>query len=465
MDSILQGGQVDNNGPPGGDQPSSSDESDGWSSDDENFAYLVATGIVPGAESLLENGRRRGPRRQNKNRDFDGALRRLNRDYFDESPLYSSQDFLRRFRMSKELFDRIFSVLDGHGIFRRRRDALGRPGIAPRVRMVAALRMLAYGCAADSVDEYLHLSEDAALASLKAFCADLIAAFPEYLRAPSEADLERIMKINASRGFPGCVGSIDCQHWSWQNCPVAWAGQFQGKEKTPTIVLEAIADGDLHIWHMFFGSPGSLNDINILDRSPTIADIIGGKFPPSIEYTVNGKVRTLPYYLADGIYPDWAIFAKTIREGQSEAERAYASAQEAMRKDVERAFGVLLARFHILKRPARLWSRRDISNVMKACVVLHNMIVEERRDSYCGSMSALQFTAEAQEMFAPGTAFVWETMEATEQLHGGALPDGMWASMTASREGRITSPVDHHSLKLDLIAHVWEHRGRTQSDT
>jgi hypothetical protein len=39
-----------------------------------------------------------------------------------------------------------------------------------------------------------------------------------------------------------------------------------GKEGAATVVLEAIATHDLWIWHAFFGLPGTLNDINIIDR-------------------------------------------------------------------------------------------------------------------------------------------------------------------------------------------------------
>tara|TARA_R110002050_G_scaffold32219_1_gene83027 strand:- start:2249 stop:2383 length:135 start_codon:yes stop_codon:yes gene_type:complete len=40
----------------------------------------------------------------------------------------------------------------------------------------------------------------------------------------------------------------------WKNCPVAWAGQFEGKEGQPTVVLEAVADHNTWIWHSFFGN-------------------------------------------------------------------------------------------------------------------------------------------------------------------------------------------------------------------
>ena len=48
------------------------------------------------------------------------------------------------------------------------------------------------------------------------------------------------------------------------------------------------------------------------------------------------------YYLADGIYPPWDTFVKTIPSPVGNKKKHFYQAQEAVRKDVERAFGVLL---------------------------------------------------------------------------------------------------------------------------
>ncbi|KAK1670499.1 hypothetical protein QYE76_058658 [Lolium multiflorum] len=54
-----------------------------------------------------------------------------------------------------------------------------------------------------------------------------------------------------------------------------------------------------------------------------------------LSYEVNGNEYDKPYYLGDGIYPDWATMVKTIRNPNSEKTRRYAKMQEACRKDVD----------------------------------------------------------------------------------------------------------------------------------
>jgi hypothetical protein len=83
---------------------------------------------------------------------------------------------------------------------------------------------------------------------------------------PSDAEKVEAMHYK-NHGVHGMIGSLDCSHFVWGNCPVSHHGQFQGKEGRPTIVVEAMADYNLYAWHAVFGYCGTLNDLSIWDSS------------------------------------------------------------------------------------------------------------------------------------------------------------------------------------------------------
>ena len=103
---------------------------------------------------------------------------------------------------------------------------------------------------------------------------------------------------------------------------------------------------------------------------------------PNYEYVVNGHEYKIGYYLSDRIYPKWATFVKTIPLPHGHKKKLFAERRESVRKDVERAFSVLQARFVIHCGPARLLNEEEIGVIMRVCVILHNMIVDDKQDNY-----------------------------------------------------------------------------------
>jgi len=90
------------------------------------------------------------------------------------------------------------------------------------------MRILAYGLPADAVDEYVCIGDSTARQALNHFCQAVIEVFGEqYLRAPNEADVARLLQEGQNRGFPGMLGSIDCMHWEWGIAPQC--GRFSSR--------------------------------------------------------------------------------------------------------------------------------------------------------------------------------------------------------------------------------------------
>jgi len=282
--------------------------------------------------------------------------------------------------MRRELFLRIVDeVTAKNTFFKQRRNAAGQLGFSALHKCTVAVKMLAYGGPADELDDHLKMGESTVLETLKEFVMTVIEVFgKEFLRPPRSEEIEHILSINLARGFPGMIGSIDCMHWEWSNCPTGWQGMYRGHKGKATLILEAVATEDLRIWHAYFGLPGSHNDINVLHRSNVFDDLANGR-APSVEFHVNDNIYSLGYYLADGIYPDWATLVKSIPLPVSNKQKVFSEQQESCRKDMERAFGVLQAKWKILHRPARLWNQKVLNSIMRACVILHNMVVEDER--------------------------------------------------------------------------------------
>ena len=96
---------------------------------------------------------------------------RLWDDYFSETPTYPENFFRWRFRMKKSLFMHIVDRLSNKvQYFREKKDCLRRISLSPLQKCIAAIHVLAYGYAADTVDEYLRLGETTTRFMCRKFC-------------------------------------------------------------------------------------------------------------------------------------------------------------------------------------------------------------------------------------------------------------------------------------------------------
>ncbi|XP_040995207.1 uncharacterized protein LOC121241496 [Juglans microcarpa x Juglans regia] len=188
------------------------------SSDDELDAVI-------NAEADGESSRHCGNRQRRKfiRRDHIQGHERIFRDYFAENPVYPSNLFRRRFRMSHALFLCILNEIEAYEpYFVHRRDNAGRLGLSSMQKITASLRMLAYGVTEDFMDEYKRIGEITAMESLKTFCKIIVTVFSdEYLRSLNTNNIARLLVVGEQQRFPGMLGSIDCMHWKWKNCPAA----------------------------------------------------------------------------------------------------------------------------------------------------------------------------------------------------------------------------------------------------
>ncbi|XP_019106855.2 uncharacterized protein LOC104901490 [Beta vulgaris subsp. vulgaris] len=237
--------------------------------------------------------------------------------------------------MHKHVFLRIVEgvTIQDDKFFEQKPDATGRMGASELQKCTAAIRMLAYGSSSYAVDEYLKIASSTARECLLHFVEGVARFGPEYLRKANANDIERLLHEGERRGFPGMMGSIDCMQWNWKNCPRGWKEMYQGRSKTTTIILEAVASSNLWIWHAFFGTSGSCNDINVLQRSPVFDDVLQGR-APEVNFSVNGTTYNMVTILRWHLPEMVNIHPRNKAPPNPQTKTLFTQHQEAVRKDV-----------------------------------------------------------------------------------------------------------------------------------
>eukprot|EP00980_Cylindrotheca_fusiformis_P006445 scaffold1376_cov125-Cylindrotheca_fusiformis.AAC.11 len=239
--------------------------------------------LVFADNNLLANiDHRMFARKPRKKYNHDRALRCIQEDYLCDVPRFDGREFDIMFRVSKRRFQRMMEDImqNGDPFYKEGFDAFGAKGSSVEAKLLLPLKTMAYGVPPHCFRDYFQMSRALAIVCCEKFYTTIKQVYEEeYLRIPTADDLKNIVKLHKHQHkVDGMIGSLDCMHRYWKNCPVAWQGSFRGKEKRPSIVLEAASDYNLFFWHAAYGFAGTLNDLNILNLSPLLRSLVDGTF-------------------------------------------------------------------------------------------------------------------------------------------------------------------------------------------
>ncbi|XP_065616857.1 uncharacterized protein LOC111991628 [Quercus suber] len=280
--------------------------------------------------------------------------------------------------------------------FIQKRNAAKKLGLSPLQKMTTALRMLTYRVAADFMDEYVRIAESTAITSMKKFVAAVAAIFSEeYLRSPNN-DFQAWWKV-----LIACIGNRKIVQLHGKRCIV----------------------------------------VIFMSQSHVFSELAQGR-ALAVNYLINGHDYTMGYYLADGTYPQWSTFVKTIPRPLRVKRKLFAKAQEAYRKDVERAFGVLQTRFAIVRGPRWFFYHETLQDIMKACIILHNMIIEDEREE--AEVVDLDYEQIDEMSCTPMPREPTNEFTEFTQVH------------QCIRDREV-----HSQLQMDLVKHLWQLQGES----
>jgi hypothetical protein len=342
----------------------------------------------------------------------DEALACIERDYLGDDPLLGAE-FQLMFRLSRGRFQLLTkNVMASNISFVKSTSSDGLRQSILGACLLLPLKTLAHGVPPHIFIDYFQMSQQYSRECCKKFDKAMKQIYmKKFLRLPTETDLKNIAKLHQSvHSVDGLLGSLDCTHAFWKNCPKPWQGSCKGKELKPLIVLEAVAGYGLFLWHALYGYTGMCNDTTILSLFPLMDKLTDGMF-----HEVEEEAGVIPFEITDDeftkkssfllmVYRSHSRFESGINEPvSSKKEENYTSWQEGARKDVERAFNALKNTWQFLDRPSLLHDDlKDISNRVVSCLLLHNILVtdrvvqegsasynyRERHDSSKGSLAA-----------------------------------------------------------------------------
>ena len=112
--------------------------------------------------------------------------------------------------------------------------------------------------------------------------------------------------------------------------------------------------------------------------------------------------------------------------------------QAKYQKDVECTFGILQAKYAIIKGPARMWDHDDLKNIVDCVIILHNMGIKYERGM---EQLAIEDYEDATDPRLDPTRNVPEIRQ-----------------LIQGHEWIISRPANEQ-LKKDLIEHVWNTYG------
>ena len=334
----------------------------------------------PDETALTANDPKRLRIQYNYKRAYESVLS----DWIGAVPRFPDKQFQRTFRIKREMVDIIINHLASTDSFWIQN--IGRNGketINPYVKFLCAMKMICYGVSGSAFIDYHQFSDTTSRRCVHHLVRGLVtcpALANVYLRKPSKSDARTVTTMHKNvHKMPGMLGSLDVTKVHWKNCPTALKGQFQGREKHATIALESVVDYNLWFWHASFGFPGTMNDINIWERSSLLESMLNGEHESlDHEYTLDGTKFNKLFYLVDGIYPSLSRFLGPESDPSTKLDGSFKVDQEAARKDVEHGKGVLKVKSLSLTHPITLHHRDDIYYLVMAIILLHNMMVEVR---------------------------------------------------------------------------------------
>ncbi|XP_049880381.1 putative nuclease HARBI1 [Pectinophora gossypiella] len=280
-------------------------------------------------------------------------------------------DFLR---MNSSEFEFLLNLV-GKNIAKQ--DTNWRKSINYTERFAVTLRFLATGCSYGSLGDVFKISHQLISMIIPEVCEALVEGLQEYLHMPTSAQewLQVANKFFNLWNFPHCLGSIDGKHVAIQK-PIGSGSEYYNYKGFYSVVLLALVDAEYNFLYVNIGCQGRITDGGVFANTLLRKKIIERNLNLPRDCPLPGRTTPVPYvFVTDDAFPLEKHLLKPFLGPQDNntKERKFNYRTSRARRTVENAFGILSARFRVLRSIILLDPQKTTTLIM-ACVLLHNFL-------------------------------------------------------------------------------------------
>jgi hypothetical protein len=135
--------------------------------------------------------------------------------------------------MSRANYDNLRNYLSStQPFFSDGYDVTNRERISTDAKILISLKYLAYGCSVNAFRDYFQLGESTAMLCVKTFIKVISNSMfcERYFSFFTPTDAKQVEALHHEKhGIRGMLGSLDCSHFVWGNCPVAHHGHIRAR--------------------------------------------------------------------------------------------------------------------------------------------------------------------------------------------------------------------------------------------
>ncbi|KAJ4437592.1 hypothetical protein ANN_17737, partial [Periplaneta americana] len=286
-----------------------------------------------------------------------------NENYFEETvPRYNAQEFMEHFRVSRQVAEGMAEKFSRSEYFHHQAGGNGKLG--PLQFVLIFLWFVGHQTSSfrDVADRF-NVTISTLFRVVRRMMYFVSNLSEQIIMWPTADEIVEIQQYFRHNHFPGVIGITDGTHIRIDR-PKNDPDSYLNRKHFYSVQLQAVCDHKMKIRDVFVGFPGSVHDSRVFRRSP-------------LSESLPQKCHHL-YLLGDSGYPCLENLLTPFRDRGNlrRAEREFNTRLSKNRYLIEHCFGLLKQKFRQLYH-VKLKNIRDIVHLIRACCVLHNIVIDD----------------------------------------------------------------------------------------